>query len=61
MEVIGKIKLINDKIKLKTFKEVKDLVMQDFIAYRSDQFSQQFIDELRNEYTVAISPNFNLN
>ena len=47
--------------KLKTFKEVKDLVMQDFIAYRSDQLSQQFIDELRNEYTVAISPNFNLN
>ena len=47
--------------KLKTFKEVKDLVMQDFIAFRSDQLSQQFMDELRNEYTVAISPNFNLN
>ena len=47
--------------RLKTFKEVKDLVMQDFIAYRSDQLLQQFMDELRNEYTVAISPNFNLN
>ncbi len=47
--------------RLKTFSEVKDLVMQDFIAYRSDQLSQQFMDELRNEYTVAISPNFNLN
>jgi len=35
--------------------------MQDFIAFRSDQLSQQFMDELRNEYTVAISPNFNLN
>ena len=47
--------------RLKTFKEVKDLVKQDFIGYRSDQLLQQFIDELRNEYTVAISPNFNLN
>ena len=47
--------------RLKIFKEVKDLVMQDFIAYRSDQLSQQFMDDLRNEYTVAISPNFNLN
>ena len=47
--------------RLKTFKEVKDLVMQDFIAYRSDQLSQQFINELRNEYNVAISPNFNFN
>ena len=47
--------------RLKTFKEVKDLVMQDFIAYRSDQLLQQFMDELRNEYTVAISPNFDLN
>ncbi len=47
--------------RLKTFTEVKDLVMQDFLAYRSDQLSQQFIDELRNEYTVAISPNFDLN
>ena len=47
--------------RLKTFSEVKDLVMQDFIAYRSDQLLQQFMDELRNEYTVAISPDFNLN
>ena len=47
--------------RLKTFKEAKDLVKQDFIGYRSDQLFQQFIDELRNEYTVAISPNFNLN
>ena len=47
--------------RLKTFSEVKDLVKQDFIAYRSDQLSQQFMDELRNEYSVAISPNFNLN
>jgi peptidyl-prolyl cis-trans isomerase C len=47
--------------RLKTFSEVKDLVVQDFIAYRSDQLSQQLMDELRNEYTVAISPNFNLN
>jgi len=35
--------------------------MQDFMAQRSDQLSQLFMDELRNEYTVAISPNFNLN
>ena len=49
-----------EKFLLPNFNEVKDLVLADYIEENLDLALKEFLDQIKNQYSVAISPSFDL-
>ena len=46
--------------KVPSFDSVKNIVLADYLEANSDQAIKEFMEQIKSEYSVAISPNFEL-
>ena len=46
--------------KVPSFDAVKNIVLADYLEANSDQAIKEFMEQIKSEYSVAISPNFDL-
>ena len=46
--------------KVPAFDSVKNIVLADYLEANSDQAIKEFMEQIKSEYSVAISPNFDL-
>ena len=46
--------------KVPSFEAVKNILLADYLEANSDQAIKQFMEQIKSEYSVAISPNFDL-
>ena len=51
---------IRDSSKVPSFDSVKNIVLADYLEANSDQAIKEFMEQIKSEYSVAISPNFEL-
>jgi hypothetical protein len=49
-----------EKFEPPLFNEVKSIVLADYIEKNSDLALKEFLDRKKSDYSVAISPNFDL-
>ena len=49
-----------ENFKVPSFDAVKNVLLADYLEANSDQAIKEFMDQIKSEYSVAISPNFDL-